>query len=347
MKKNLKEKSRNFLKKARRAKRMKYFQESRARLMKNKKQCSTVYELDGIKDQQTDNDIRHRIFGNLLNEHFDRVVVEGDGNCMYNSLILSYGLDYGHMTLRKKVKDFIVNHYDYFAAIDYGEMLPEFLQKILNDREWGTTNTLYAFSLMFNCQILIFSKSYVRCPFMSIYKLGELERIRNNHIDFQIIFLEYGHNHYNSLIPVNNLAENFELIKDIEYAYVDFPSENDIENTESITEIMPALISEKCKISIFQMMMDKKFLSKKTKLKKWDRQYIQSFSIVKKFIYIFPEIMNTEMTSNYSTLTEHSSNSSSCFSKKMEKMNKEKRKMSLSISSKRKDKRKNRKRKDT
>ena len=41
-----------------------------------------------------------------------------------------------------------------------------------------------------------------------------------------MIFVEYDIIHYNALFPLKDLINNFNLMKDIEYAYVDLLSEN-------------------------------------------------------------------------------------------------------------------------
>ena len=72
-----------------------------------------------------------------IEEHFNKMTISRDGNCMYNSLNVTYGLYDDSMTLRRKIKGFILNNIEHFRANRFENELNGFLETILIDREWG------------------------------------------------------------------------------------------------------------------------------------------------------------------------------------------------------------------
>ena len=319
-----------------------FFRNSRAMHLNPKSKKSLAYDLDVFKHPNIPDDYRHEIFYNLLNENFNKIDIAPDGNCMYNALITSYGLshEYDHMRLRFEIKKFVENHLEFFNETNGDENVVDFLQTVMTNSVWGTPVTLLAFSLMFNCQIMIFRNDISMCPFVSIYNFEKILEIGANSKDFRMIFLKYQGNHYDCLIPQDDLSNNYDLIKDIEYAYVDAINQN-VKNQSNQVIQMSSGLSKKCVfLSFSQFQMKMKFTTRKPLLNK---KVTFSVDDTLDFVYA-PNMITQSPEPKLCSFDEHSSYTSVDF-KNDKKIEKEKRKKGKTKT--RKDTRKKRKRKDT
>ena len=122
---------------------------------------------------------------------FDRIEIEGDGNCLFRA-ILYYLVadDSSHSELRTLICDHIINNRTSYTAVVPNNDVDLYVEELLHDGTWGDHLELFIASSLLSFNFRIYkSKS------LEIYYEHE------NSPNYATIFLEYeNRNHFNALI---------------------------------------------------------------------------------------------------------------------------------------------------
>lgn len=143
----------------------------------------------------------------LLN-HFIRESIDGDGNCLFRSILYSlYQDDSEHIKLRREICEYMNKSQSRWEPlVTYTKEINTWKKYIKNMRKNGTWAELAQIQAAAEIKSFNFTIFHSK----SISKITE----QNNSRDFPMIYLEYyNYNHYNSLFPVKEYKVTIDIPK--------------------------------------------------------------------------------------------------------------------------------------
>ena len=123
-----------------------------------------------------------------LSDKFDIIKEESDGNCMFRTLSRGwFGTPLYHNKIRESICDYIIYHSDRFK-----DHLPwdinEYIDRMLEDGEWGGEPEIVAFSEIYNTSVHVFDVMTSAIPYLVVENSTSSHSINllltnNNHFD--------------------------------------------------------------------------------------------------------------------------------------------------------------------
>ena len=135
----------------------------------------------------TQNDqARKKLFWEFIDSNFRRVQIPGNGNCMYGSLIASYGLECDQAELRAQIHHFADQNKAGLLSmqtyLEQGQTYDSFLGSLQTPGSWGNQMTLLCFCLMLNCVVNVYKDTKKSTPYHAIDSHNwEVAHLTNQH----------------------------------------------------------------------------------------------------------------------------------------------------------------------
>ena len=175
----------------------------------NKKYKSSEEILDGMiihemlseLEFSDDESIQASIITSLTDK-FDIIEEESDGNCLFRALSRGcFGSPDYHLDIRESIWDYILqNRKDHLP-----QDIDEYIQKMLEDGEWGGEPEIVAFSELYNVNVTVYDAMTSSIP----YLIAENQRATHT-----VYVLMINNDHFNTLIAKNSYKfAKFDKIK--------------------------------------------------------------------------------------------------------------------------------------
>ena len=182
----------------------------------NKKHKSSEEILDGMiihemlseSECSDDESIQASIITSLTDK-FDIIEEESDGNCLFRALSRGcFGSPDYHFDIRESIWDYILHNRKRFAD-HLPQDIDEYIQKMLEDGEWGGEPEIVAFSELYNVNVTVYDAMTSSIP----YLIAENQRATHT-----VYVLMINNDHFNTLTAKNsNKFAKFDKIKKKDY----------------------------------------------------------------------------------------------------------------------------------
>lgn len=143
---------------------------------------------------------------NIMKLEFQEKIVPGDGNCLFHSMGLAFGIPQGDLRLaiavyleknrKEKLNGLALEEW---LELEKDMKLDNYCRLIRNDGIWGGNMEISVATKMFKCNIFVLSKDVIKKRYKMVSSYVFDNNARN-------VFLVYDGVHYNYLKVTKNLA---------------------------------------------------------------------------------------------------------------------------------------------
>ena len=167
-----------------------------------------IHEMLSESECSDDESIQASIITSLTDK-FDIIEVGSYGNCLFRALSRGcFGSHDYHFDIRESIWDYILHNRKRFAD-HLPQDIDEYIQKMLEDGEWGGEPEIVTFSELYNVNVTVYDAMTSSIP----YLIAENQRATHT-----VYVLMINNDHFNTLTSKNsNKFAKFDKIKKKEY----------------------------------------------------------------------------------------------------------------------------------
>ena len=163
-----------------------------------------IHEILSESEWSENEDIKASIITSLTDK-FNITEEEPDGNCLFRALSRGcFGSPEFHGEIRESIWDYILHNNQRFANHLHQEA-KEYVQKMLEDGEWGGEPEIVAFSELYNVNVTVYDAMTSSIPYFTA------ENVKANHTVHLLMVIN---NHFNTLNVKNKSKfSHFQKVK--------------------------------------------------------------------------------------------------------------------------------------